>query len=118
MTALRARRFAGWVSLNASLAALVVVGTTGTEWAWNIARFGIVLFALSTTACSLSGETLARLRAKGSAAPAFMRVTVDLFVVLWLAGTGHFVFAGFHAWQAGLDYSIWLGHEGKGGVSA
>lgn len=81
------------------------------QWAHNIFVFWFWMVILLGTICVASESIKAMLRAKGRSVPAWVDHTLDLFILMALAASGHFWMAGFWAWQAICSIAIYAEPE-------
>lgn len=102
-------RVAKRVVMNAILTGTVVAGAVyGIVPAWNIARFAIVLWAIVITLVIMHTDTRKAAQARSRSVPGWLSHVADWATVAILAATGHFIFAGIHAWQALIKGALYL----------
>lgn len=103
------KRAVYWFIMNTVLTGTVIAGAVyGVAPAWNVARFAIVLWAIIITAAIAHTETRKAAQARGRSVPAWLSHVADWVTVAILAATGHFIFAGIHAWQALIEGALYL----------
>ena len=102
------KRTVSWVIVNVILTGAVIAGAVyNVAPAWNVARFAIVFWAIIITAGVAHADTRKAAAARGRSVPAWLSHVADWITVAILAATGHFVFAGIHAWQALVEGALY-----------
>lgn len=102
----RAFRAARWVAVQAGFAAVLYFGIVEENpYAWNLARFFIVMFTVLYSIGAAVDEVKERAPGMASVSP-YVSATFDVLVVAFLAATGHFVFAGLYSWTAMVSHGL------------